>query len=709
MGLSYFDQDGLIRDTYFKRFTGRVNSSYNLTDWIKVGENLSISNSKGVQIGTQQTQDGIPLDVIRQHPLLPVRDAFGAYAGKIPGLPDVRNMVSVLEKNKDNTNIGNRLFGNIYFEANILDAFPSLKKNHDLIFRSNYGVEYSEFDARQFDAQFHEGEYDIASNTLTTKHGRGTTTTFTNTLEYSYVEGVHNLKLLGGNETISYQSDFLNGSRTGFEIEDPTFTYLDAGSAGVTNSGGGTEWGLKSYFGRLDYTLAERYLISGTLRHDQTSRFNTSGTFPSLSFGWRLTEEPVVKSFLESTKISSILSDIKVRASYGEQGNQNTSNDFPTLSTMGSDNNHANYDILGKNTEVNQGYVMRTHGNSTLRWEVTKQTNIGADIALFNRQIEFTFEYYVKKTDDILRKLTQISALGEGDPYFSNAAKMKNTGIDFTLTHNYKNKEFSLTTQFQLNKYTNQITSLGDGANVAQIGNEGEQYMSTGDGTRSAVGKPYAQFYGYVVEGIFQNQADVAAHATQTGAGVGRIKYQDINNDKVIDDKDRTYIGNPLPKLTMGLNFNAQYKDITLAMSFYSSLGQKVYNNTKWFTDFAQCGDFNHGTSILGAWSPNNTGSSIPAPTLNNDNNENRSSSYYVEDGSFLKMRSIRLGYHIPNKFTKKANINIYGEIQNVFTLTKYSGIDPEVPYASDSNVIGVDNGVYPLPRIFMCGFTINL
>lgn len=711
LGISYFNQEGMIQYTNFDRVTVRANTEFKITDWIKVGENLSISSTNQVQIGSQQGQDGIPLDVLRQHPLLPVYDVRGNYAGKISGYPDVRNMVSVLEKNKDNNTDGNRVFGNAFFEVNFLDAFKSLKANHDLIFRSSLGLDYSDYYDRRFEAAYSEGDYDITGNALTNNYGKGNTITFTNTLEYNFNYKKHSLKLLGGMESIQYEYKYLSGRRNDFEIEDPYFTYLNAGSGTQINGGGGTEWGLFSNFGRLDYTFDEKYIVSATLRHDETSRLGTSGTFPAASVGWRLTEEPFIKTFFTNSGVSKVVSDMKLRVSYGEQGNQNVG-DFPTLSILGADINHGDYDLGGTNTGIMQGYIVLSRGNPNLRWETTKQFNVGADFGMFDNRLTFSADYYIKNTEDVLRQLGQIAAVGEGTPPWVNAAKVQNKGFDFNAAYNYYNSSNGLnfTSQFNYGMYKNEVVSLGEGLNVAQTGNDGEQYIDGYDGpTRITVGRPFAEFYGYVAEGIFQNQADIDNHAAQEGAGIGRIKYKDVNDDGVIDDKDRTYIGSPHAKSSMGLSLGVEFKGFSLDMFFYSSIGQKVYNEIKWYTDFCQSGNFNHGADMLDAWSTENTGSNIPMPTLNNNNQENRASSYFVENASFLKMRSLRLGYKVPEKFTWKFRVNVFSEIQNVFTITNYSGIDPEVPYASNVNTVGIDRGVYPLPRTFIFGINMNL
>lgn len=699
LGMNYFNQEGLIRKTYFDRITTRLNTAFKITDWFTVGENLSVAFYDQVQIGSQQGQDGIPLDVIRQHPALPVYDLEGGYAGKISGFPDVRNMVSVLEKNKDNTTNSRRIFGNAYAEVNLFDMLNVLGEAHALKLKTAYGLDYGTFFDRRFNAAFQEGDFDIQNNLLFNQYGVGTTQTWINTLEYSLNTEKHELKILGGHEQVVYDFQFLGGARTSFENEDPAFTYLSAGAGEQTNIGGGTEWALRSYFGRADYTFLNRYIVSATVRYDETSRLLTNGVFPAASVGWRISEEPFFKNAL-----GNVIGDLKLRASWGQQGNQQIG-DFSTISTLGADANHADYDLLGTNNAVLQGFRVLSRGNPNLVWETTTQTNFGFDAGFGNGKFTIGADYYIKNTEDILLRAPQISAIGEGDEPFVNAAEVKNKGVDVILGYNHwaPEKGLSFDASFQFSYFTNEVVALGQ--NIGNTGNEGELYLNGGDGpTRIAVGYPIGTFYGWVFDGIFQNDAEVDAHATQQGAAPGRIRYADLNSDGLINELDRTYLGDPYPDFSMGLDFGVQWKGVSLSASLYSSIGQEVYNEVKIYTDFAQNGTFNRSTRILDAWSPDNPGSSIPAPTLENANNEFRASSYFVEDGSYLKVRSVKLGYKLPSILTGPIQANIYAEVQNVATITGYSGIDPEVPYAGNVNFPGIDRGVYPLPRTFLLG-----
>ena len=709
-GASWFDQDGLVKNTHFNRATLRLNSDYRITDWLKIGENFTASRSDQVQVGTQRGQDGIPTDVIRQHPLLPVYDAFGQFAGKVGPFPDVRNMVSVLEKNKGNTSDSWRMLGNAFVEFNVLSLCKLLPESHRLKLRTNYGIEYSNFYAKQFDASFQEGDYDIQNNFLTNSFGDGMNGIWTNSFEYNFNTKIHSFKLFGALESVQYKGRFLSVGRSNYEIESDPFTVIGAGTGSPVASGGGTRTGRYSQIGRAEYVFDDRYLLTATVRRDQSSRVKGVGIFPAVSAGWNLSNEKFAQTLVEN----SILNSIKLRTSYGIQGNEaSVGTDFPYLSTFGPDVNHADYDLDGSNTSISSGYIVLQRGNPNIKWETTQQANFGLDLGLWGRSLELSADYYIKNTSDILLQKPLLAAQGEGSRPNVNIGSIQTKGFDFSLSYFYEpeKKPFKFSAEYQFSTFKTVVQEFGN--NIGNTGTEGETYLPIDGNARYATGKPVASFYGYQVEGIFQNISEVESHASQQFSspelGVGRLKYKDLNGDNVINDSDRTYLGSPFPKYSMGLNLSAKYKGIGLTAFFYSSIGQKIYNELKWYTDFFQSGNFNHGTRILDAWTPTNTGSSIPAATLDDyGNNEQRASSYFIENGDFLKLRSLRLSYDLPQSWSKGGNISVFTEAQNLFVLTKYSGIDPEVPYAADSNVPGVDRGAYPLPRIFMGGINIR-
>lgn len=688
-GASYFDEQGTIITSYFNRITARLNSNYNLTKWMKVGENLSISNSERVGVG------GAANDVVRQHPALPVYDTDGDYAGRVGDFPDIRNTVSQLDRNRNNTTKSWRIFGNAHGEVSLLDALDILPEAHAFKLRTNVGLDYSDYYDDFFGSSLHEGVYQIDNNSYFNKYGRGVTLTWNNFAEYSFRKKDHNLTLIGGIESIQFSYRDLAASRTGYSSETPSYLTISSGDDIGIAEGGRSNWGLYSEIARLDYIFKERYLATVLYRHDMTSRFATDGDFLTYMVGWRVTDEPAIRRAIGD----NVLNDFKLRASYGELGNQNTGTLHNQSTFYGPNDLNANYDLTGTNTSVQQGFVVLTRGNPFLRWETTKSYNIGADVRLFNKSLDFTFDVYKKVTTDLISNPPLALAIGEGTAPFVNSAQVTNTGFDMSLTHFYRsNSGLKITNSVQVSRYKSVVDDLDD---RYPLGYEGERYFDSGG--RIAEGRQMREFYGWVADGIFQNTEEVEAHANQTGKGVGRIRYADINGDSIINDEDRTYLGSPHPDVTLGLNSQVKYKNFTLDMFFYSSIGHEIYNNLRVTSEFAQIGTYNRTSAILNSWTPENTGATVPMLTLDDKgNDESRASSYFIEDGTFLKMRTLRLGYNFTPKIFEGFNINLYAEVQNVFTITNYSGIDPEVPG-------GFDNGVYPLPRTFILGLNLKL
>jgi hypothetical protein len=302
----------------------------------------------------------------------------------------------------------------------------------------------------------------------------------------------------------------------------------------------------------------------------------------------------------------------------------------------------------------------------------------------------------------------QIAAVGEGSFPIVNAATVENIGLDWETSYRKENPARDRGYQVDFIVSTFKNTVLGLGENIGNIGYNDEYYIDGADGpTRIAVGYPIGSFYGWVADGIFQSDEEVASHPYQLGAAPGRIRYANLDGDSLITAADRTYIGSPYPKLTLSGNYTYHVGNWNFAAFAYANLGQQVYNETKWYTDFAQNGNFNHGAAMLDAWSPTNTNSTLPAPTLNNNNNESRASSYYVENASFLRLRSIKATYTIPLKDSKSVSLSAEG--QNLLTITNYSGVDPEVTFSGNANFPGIDRGVYPLARTFLFGINFKL
>jgi TonB-dependent starch-binding outer membrane protein SusC len=413
--------------------------------------------------------------------------------------------------------------------------------------------------------------------------------------------------------------------------------------------------------------------------------------------------------------LDKIFDDLKVRVGWGQTGNQQVG-DYASYTLFSSDVNTTYYDIQGTKTSSQSGFATSTLGNPDVKWETTTSTNLGFDAAILNNRLIVSLDVYNRKTTDMLVQVPNPATSGFANPAYINIGEMTNKGVDLGLTHRNKVGDWRYDVGFNLSAYKNNVDKLGDNPLFSIAGAQAREQRLT----RTQSGLPLSYFYGYKVLGIFQNEGEVSSSPKQgfgTAAdGVGRFKYQDTNGDGKIDGKDRTLIGSPHPDFTYGLNFNVAYKDFDLSIFGQGSQGNKIYNFTKYFSDFVgvfyQSGK---GLNTLNAWSPTNTGGTVPKLTSSTPNGETETNSYFVEDGSYLRLKNVQLGYTLPKVLLEKLNIErlrIYVQGQNLLTFTKYSGLDPELSLRSFSagdarttNLdIGVDRGAYPVAKTLLVG-----
>ena len=685
LSANYINQNGLMDQTFYRRYTARVNTTYNISKHFTVGENLMIAKWDDRGFGTGDDR-GIPYTAMRQHPALPVKDINGKYTNPMAlAGSDIANPVHQLDNGRDNTNESWRIFGNAYIDIKPVDG---------LVLKSNLGIEHTQYFNKNLNRRIQQSDM----NSVSRAYGQGDTYTWTNTANYMKTfAGVHHLNALFGTEFIKYRSEGLDGSRTDYAFEDVDYMQIGAGGGEQMVGGGKAEWALFSLFGKIDYNYADRYLFSATLRRDQTSRLhkdNNSGVFPAFSGAWRVSEE----KFFPKNKY---VNDLKVRVAWGQNGNSAISDNYAYYTRYAYNPNHASYDLNGTNNSVVTGIVAASSGNPDLKWETTTQTNLGIDASLFNGHLSLSFDYYWKNTKDMLTIPPTLSVAGEGAAMWMNTGEMKNNGWELTMT--YRSPQYgdwSWNGTFNLSRYKNELVKFND-----VVTSQGGDY-------RLMVGQPMGVYYGYICDGIFQNEDQVSNHAMQQGKGVGRMIFRDIDGNGVVDDKDQCIIGDPNPDLALGLNLDVSYKDFTLSAFFSGELGFDIYNTTRRQLEFMHYGggsSTNHGVEVLDAWSPTNTGSSIPALSMVDNNNETRMSTYFIEDGSYLKLKYLKLGYQLPKSIASKlyaSNISVFGQVENIFTITKYNGLDPEVSLAGYG--ARVDSGLYPRARTFTLGLNVT-
>jgi TonB-dependent starch-binding outer membrane protein SusC len=474
-----------------------------------------------------------------------------------------------------------------------------------------------------------------------------------------------------------------------------------------TNSGSGDQWSLFSVFGRVNYDLMGRYLFEATVRRDGSSRFgkeNRYGTFPAASFAWSLSQE----DFMAGTR--GWLDFMKLRLGWGLSGNDRIGN-YNIFSTYGSDLYRASYAITGSNTSTVSGFIPSTVGNPNVTWETTETVNLGLDMTLLNNRFNFGVDVWQRQTSDMLYRLSVPQVMGVATQPFVNIGEMKNTGFDIELGYNNTamGGQFRYSFTGSISRYVNEVTKLSEDVEE-EIIMGGQRQMNY---TRATVGTAFPEFYGYVVEGIFQTEAEADAHpAFGDYNAPGRFKYQDTNGDGVITPADMEYIGSPHPDFTGGLNIDLGYGNFDLNMFLYGSYGNDMINYVRRWIDF---GMFNGGKStdaLYKSWGSPYLASNADAtlPIHDQASGSQQPSTHFIEDGSFLRMKSLRLGYTVPQNVLNRLqiqNIRVYGQVTNLFTITNYSGLDPELN--SSGGNMGLDMGAWPTPRQIVFGVTLGL
>lgn len=502
---------------------------------------------------------------------------------------------------------------------------------------------------------------------------------------YNFEFGKHRGDILVGTELNREDDTWFSGKKYDYVVLNPDYMWPNAGVGEAEAYGSGEGYTLLSYFGKLNYTFNDRYLLGLTLRYDGSSRFGKNsryGTFPSVSLGWRISEE----KFMESTK--TWLDNLKLRASWGQTGNQEISNiaRYTMFESnygeagFGGQSYGTSYDIAGTNggQTLPSGFKRNQLGNDDLKWETTTQTNLGLDFGFFHNALYGSFEWYFKKTKDILVYMPGIGVMGEGSSQWINAGEMENTGVELNVGYRGNIGEFSYDVAGNIGTYRNEVTKLPE--TIAAKGTFG------GNGVESVVGHPFGAQVGYVYDGIFKSQDEIDNHAMQDGAGLGRIRWKDLNGDNVINEKDQEWIYSPVPDFTWGLNIYLQYKNLDFTMFWQGVQGVDVISDLKKETDLwsgLNISNLNKGQRLLDAWSPANMDSDIPSISTMDNNNEKRVSSYFVENGSYAKLRTIQLGYNFPESIASKLymqRLRMYVSAQNLLTIKSknFTGVDPE-------------------------------
>ncbi|MBK8512084.1 MAG: TonB-dependent receptor [Saprospiraceae bacterium] len=707
---NYFKQDGILKYTQYDRYSIRANTEFNRGK-LTFGENFTYAYDERQGIANNNESNPI-MFAIRVHPIIPVFDITGGpvelggtntspyngFAGsRGVNLGNAPNPLARLYREKDNITKGNHMFGNVFAEVDIL---PNLKA------RTSLGLEYNLYNRSEYFHRDIEAAEPRNANSLNVLSNTDNSLTWFNTLNYNRNFGVHSFNLLVGTEAVTtYGVGFL-ASRSSFAFDDLDYRYLDAGSAaGLNNSGAGaTRSALFSQFGKINYSYKDLILADATLRRDGSSRFSANNRwaiFPAFSVGLRLSE-------LDFMKNVSFVDELKVRAGWGKTGNQLIPNVYNAYTLYAPDPINNAYDINGTGSTIVGGFDLVQFGNSNGKWETNTSTNIGFDAVLLKNKLEVVFDWYNRITTDMLTQISPPRTAGSGTVPYTNIGEIRNRGVDLGLNFRDQIGEFRYQVGVNVAHYKNEVLKLNNDPNATVFG------FATRLPAISATkaGLPIASYYGYIVDGVIKDQAEAdAAPKFGTYTKEGTFKFRDINGDNKITAADRTIIGDPHPDFTYGLNLNLGYKNFDLTMFAQGSQGNEIFNYVRYWTDFNTF-QGNRSIELLNdSWKK--SGDIAKLPRLNSgDATSQQISSYFIEDGSYMRIKNLQLTYSIPNHLTSRlgiSNAQIYLQGQNLLTLTKYTGLDPDINLRTSGNDnqdihMGIDEGAYPVAKSFLIG-----
>lgn len=709
LGVNYFNQQGIVLNTFAKRYSIRANSEFTIKKKVRIGENIQVSFRRNSGVNNLNASNPIA-QTFQTHPIIPVTDIFGNWAGSAATeFGAGGNPVADQSRGKNNKAFDVRLFGNIYAEADILKDFTV---------RSSFGGSFQFNNYKTFYAKSWEGGFKNSINQLYEGSGYYGGWTWTNTANYKKSFDSHTINALLGTEAVADNiGGNLDASRQNFVSEDPDFWVLTNGSAtSATNSSSSyTPRTTLSFFARVDYSFKDKYLLSATVRRDGSSVFahgNKYGNFPAVTGAWRISEESFMKT-------QNFINDLKLRVGYGIMGSQFAAGTTDQYDVYDSYAGSTDYDLSGSGNSTFPGYKRSVIPNANVQWEENKTTNIGLDFTLFNNSLDVMVDVYEKRTEKLLYSVESPGVVGV---FAANAAlnvgSMKNRGIDLQITKRGKfGKAWRYEAGLVYTMYRNEITEIDN--------RTGTTYFDAGNFVRNEEGFPFFSFYGYQIEGLWQSQDEIDAADNfdgeagtdfQSGAAIGRFRYQDSNGDGTITDDDRVHFGDPNPKFTAGLNLTVGYRNFDLTVFLYGVAGRDIINYTKYYTDFYSSAQGVKSNDLLyNSWTPENPSAKTPiAEEAASFSSNQAANSYYLEDGSYLRAKNIQLSYSLSDTWLSNHGLGkarIYLQATNVFTLTKYSGLDPELGESSvpgNKTANGVDVGNYPMVRQFLVGVNLS-
>lgn len=716
VGLNYFNQEGTFKHTKFNRYSVRANTTFRPKTWLRFGENVQVSFDDRLG-GEQRGEGGAWSWSYRMVPYIPVYDIKGGYGGNGVGSSgNASNAIANLERDKDDKNKSLRVFGN---------AFAEIQPVKWLTARTSIGINMGYTSVRDISRKTYERSENQGTTQLNESVYNYLDWTWTNTLTFQKtIAEDHDIKLLAGTEAIKRRGKQIRAFGQRFDFDNADFISLRTSGVLSGDRNVFTDVDqivtISSIFGRLDYAFRGKYLLNATVRRDGASVFgpaNRYGNFPSIGFGWRLSEE----SFLSGVKW---MTDLKLRGGVGTVGSISNSSALNALDAFAFGPGLGNYDINGTNTSAFTGYRLSNVGNPNSKWETTVSKNIGLDLTVNNGAWDFSLDVYQNDTKDLLIQRQRNSLDRIANQPNDNIGDMRNTGFELSVTNRGNiTKDLSYDVSLNFSRYKNELVKFN---------NEGTPYFVSMDRFSNAIkndkGLPISTFWGYQIDGFYNSQAEVEKGPLLQGqkAKVGTWKYKDINNDGNIDGNDATVLGNPHPKFQFGTNIGLAYKGFDFNAFLFWNYGNKIYNYTKWYTDMR---GFVGGVSdrvLYDSWTESNQNAKLPVLQAGQNGFNvpgnfvsGQSNSYYIESGSYLRAKNLQLGYTLPSSIVKRANlqnVRIYLQAQNLFTITNYTGADPDLSIVrgqfnsgvNSDYAIGVDVSGFPNPKQFLFGLNVT-
>ncbi|MGC4037057.1 MAG: TonB-dependent receptor [Chitinophagaceae bacterium] len=713
LSLGYSDNQGILTNTYFKRYSFRVNTEFKPTKWLKVGENVQFSFSQGSSVsGGNHNPQGFFADLYNRSPLIPMFDIAGNYSGP-KGITDSKS----LHAGGNNPVLGQTtgIKNNKGYNAGVMgSSYADVEFIKGLVFETKIGFQFYPYSYRYFQDTFPQNVYTAPYNSFTEGSGWSTDWRWTNKLSYDFrIKQIHRISAFVAYESRQYVFRNSSGTTPNLPYTTPGYLNLSNGAPADTTGGtfntvsGGSDAATStSVFGNVNYSLLDKYLFSFVIRRDGSSKFgplNKYGTFPSYSVGWRVSKE----KFMDNI---SWIDDLKLRAAIGSNGNDAIpsglyENQYNTNTYVSS------YDLGGLNSGAMTGVGLYQIGNPYIHWETNKTTNIGFDAALFHNRLNLSFSWFNRQTKDLLAVPPVTGLQGDALAPFENIMKFSNKGVELELGYNNSIGDVRYEVNFNISTYRNKVAYI-DKDSVAHL--DGDSYAPTHFAlTRSVVGRPVSSFFGLVQTGIFQSgdeytKEGVTYDGLTADNAAGHFKFKDVSGpngkpDGKIDDYDRTFIGSPHPKFTYGFSLNLYYKNFDLGLFLQGVQGNDIFNYWRAYSVWPGA----LGAGSDDTWTPTNTNAKLPIWNSNASPDKNPSS-FFVEDGSYLRVKSLQIGYTLP-KTKAFSRLRVYLQAYNLLTFTKYTGIDPEISTGSATNA-GVDfGGNYPIARKILVGVNFGL